>query len=64
MFIRIALHCLAKIENQLLALPKVGKKDEASYITRMDVGIAINRFVTNVAPYVAHLARMNWSQPF
>lgn len=54
-FIRISLHCLLKIEECLAALPKVEKKSEASYIQRMDVGIDISRFVTNVTPYVNHL---------
>lgn len=54
-FIRISLHCLLKIEECLTTLPKVAKKSEASYIQRMDVGIDINRFVTNVTPYVNHL---------
>lgn len=57
-FIRIALHCLVSIEDCLRTLPKVGKKEEAGYITRMDVGLEINRFLGNVAPFLIHLARM------
>jgi hypothetical protein len=57
-FIRISLHCLVKIEDCLKSLPNLVKKEEASYFTRMDAGLTISRFLTNVAPFMTHLSRM------
>eukprot|EP01127_Copromyxa_protea_P015964 TRINITY_DN4677_c0_g1_i2.p1 TRINITY_DN4677_c0_g1~~TRINITY_DN4677_c0_g1_i2.p1 ORF type:complete len:504 (-),score=90.36 TRINITY_DN4677_c0_g1_i2:76-1587(-) len=58
-FIRLSLHCLAKIESLLNLLPAVEKKAEASYLTRIGVGIAIDNFLSDVAPYVNHITYFN-----